>query len=247
MCTSVPETDYPFDDDEMMGPGPVKPIDAGPYGGYGGYQDYNPPQQHDLHHINAVRPMPEAVLRARGADTMSITSKRTTILDELTPDGSSDTTSTGYTPAMRSPSRASSFVNANRSSTKTDDANRVSVRSGSSSNRGRGPGDAFGPESSFGVSKGFCKGAQKFMSDGPGGAIKKVGGRTQNEGPMSTKQDYNPDLLFSQMYSTQVGYQDEMAQCSHCEFKEIYSQLLQDMKQDRMYHSCTCFVETQTN
>lgn len=238
VCTSVPETDYP-NADEYESPGVVKTIDAIAYNPY----EYGQEPPAAVHSSNGYhKPRPEVVLRARD-DAVRIngnSGKRATIIDEIPTDGSSDTTSTGYPTAVNSAntrSRTGSVAtntHTHRSGSKPEDgANRTSVRSGSSSNHSRGSGTAFGPESSFGVLKGFCRGAQKFIADGPGGAVKKVGGRTQNEGPTMNKQDYAPDLLFSQMYSQQVGYQDEMAQCSHCEFKEIYSQLLQDMKQDR--------------
>lgn len=241
VCTSVPETDYP-NADEYESPGVVKTIDAIAYNPYEYGQEL--PVVHSNNNSHHNKPMPEAVLRAR-EDAVRIngnSGKRATIIDEIPTDASSDTTSTGYPTAVNSVntrSRTGSVAtntHTHRSGSKPEDgANRTSVRSGSSSNHSRGSGTAFGPESSFGVFKGFCRGAQKFIADGPGGAVKKVGGRTQNEGPTMNKQDYAPDLLFSQMYSQQVGYQDEMAQCSHCEFKEIYSQLLQDMKQDRTY------------
>jgi hypothetical protein len=239
VCTSVPETDYPGAD-EYESPGVVKTIDAIAYNPYEYGQE--PPAVHNSSHH---KPRPEVVLRAREDATRinGSSGKRATIIDEIPTDGSSDTTSTGYPTAVNSVntrSRTGSVATntlTHRSGSKPEDggASRTSVRSGSSSNHSRGSGTAFGPESSFAVFKGFCRGAQKFIADGPGGAVKKVGGRTQNEGPTMNKQDYAPDLLFSQMYSQQVGYQDEMAQCSHCEFKEIYSQLLQDMKQDRTY------------
>lgn len=236
VCTSVPETDSSPRDDGDMSPALAKAIDTAANGGYGGYQEYRGTHP-DHSNSNPNRPISESAATAREVTTTSNGADgRTTLNDELPTGSNSDTASTKFLLRARSHSRAgSSHANTHRSGDKTDDTSRASIRSGTSSNLRWGSGTAFGPNSSFGLLKGFCKGAQKFIADGPGGAVKKVGGRTQNEGPIN-KQDYAPDLLFSQMYSTQAGYQDEMAQCSHCEFKEIYSQLLQDMKQDRTYY-----------
>jgi hypothetical protein len=81
--------------------------------------------------------------------------------------------------------------------------------------------------------KGFCRGAQRFLSEGPGSAVKKVGGQAgaASLNASTGGKDYEPE--FHSMFSTPIGYTEPMAQCTSCEYKGNYSQLLQDMQQDR--------------
>lgn len=88
-----------------------------------------------------------------------------------------------------------------------------------------------GPGSSLSLLGGFCKGAQAFASRGPGQAIRKVGGGLDNA---SRPAEYSQEMLWGQMLSTSTeAYAEASAQCLHCEYKTPYSQLRQDMDQDR--------------
>ncbi|KAH6976301.1 hypothetical protein BKA56DRAFT_589397 [Ilyonectria sp. MPI-CAGE-AT-0026] len=89
---------------------------------------------------------------------------------------------------------------------------------------------SIGPGSSLSLLGGFCKGARAFATGGPGQAIKKVGGSGGNQG---SKQDFSQEMLFGSMLAVETTiYAEPMAQCLHCDYKTIYSQLLQDMDRD---------------
>ncbi|KAH7324390.1 hypothetical protein B0I35DRAFT_449376 [Stachybotrys elegans] len=125
-------------------------------------------------------------------------------------------------------SRVSSVRASVSSGTKTD-GGRISIKS-SAKSRPLSRGN-LGLESSYGMHKGFCRGAQRFLVEGPGSAVKKVGGGSN--GPQSLNphnREYEPE--FHSMFSTPIGHTDPMAQCFSCEYKINYSQLLQDMQQD---------------
>ena len=224
VCTSVPETDYAHEDGELS-PGLPKMIGSV----NGSFLEYERPTS-DRMNPATFRLAPTDGYRRVKNDRVS------TYVEELPADGKSETTiqvSATSTDGSRGVSRSGSISTpSNRSSSKTEDGGRASLRSAGSAKRRRGSGSSFGPDSTFGMLRGFCKGAQKFQTDGPGGAVKKVGGAAPAQGQQDSK-EYAPELLFSQMYSAQVAYTDSMAQCAHCEYKTIYSQLLSDMKQDR--------------
>jgi hypothetical protein len=91
-------------------------------------------------------------------------------------------------------------------------------------------GRAIGPDSSLGLLGGICKGARAFAAGGPGQAIKKVGG---SGGSQQKQAEFSQDMMFGSMLAVDTSnYSEAMSQCLHCEYKTIYSQLLQDMDSD---------------
>ncbi|KAI9150684.1 Cellobiose dehydrogenase [Paramyrothecium foliicola] len=133
-------------------------------------------------------------------------------------------------------SRVSSIRASSSSGSKTDNGRHSSVKS--LIRPASGSQGSLGPEASFGIHKGFCRGAQKFLTEGPGVAIKKVGGQGPSPGLGGANgKEYQPE--FHSMFSTPIGYTDPVAQCTHCEYKGVYSQLLQDMQQDPLANQQT--------
>jgi len=91
---------------------------------------------------------------------------------------------------------------------------------------------SIGQDSSLSLLGGICKGARSFAANGPGQAIKKVGGAQAAQGP--GQQDFSQEMLFGSMLAVDTtSYSEPMAQCVSCEYQTIYSQLLQDMDNDR--------------
>ncbi|KAF5596717.1 hypothetical protein FPCIR_3928 [Fusarium pseudocircinatum] len=87
-----------------------------------------------------------------------------------------------------------------------------------------------GPDSSLALLGGLCKGARAFASGGPGQAIKRVGGGSDNA---IRPREYSQDMLFGQMLDNPAETLTEpTAHCLHCEYKTPYSHLRQDMDQD---------------
>jgi hypothetical protein len=124
-------------------------------------------------------------------------------------------------------SGAPSFKAATESSSSSE-KHSASVRS---ANSAQATAFDIGPGSSLSLLGGFCKGAQAFASRGPGQAIRKVGGGLDNA---SRPADYSQEMLWGQMLATSTeAYAEASAQCIHCEYKTPYSQLRQDMDQDR--------------
>jgi hypothetical protein len=234
ICTSVPEADCLPEDGELS-PGMAKTVS----------------NSFILDYERAVPDrMVPATSRIRSSDGyrgVNGDNRASTYVEELPADGKSEATVQVSTLSLdESPAVSRSGSASNRTSIKTEDGangsgsgsggggGRLSLLSGSSfgRKRRRGSGSSFGPDSTFGIVRGFCKGATKFQNDGPGGAVKKVGGGATAPGQQGS-QDYTPELLWGQMYSAPAAYTDVMAQCAHCDYKTIYSQLLADMKQDR--------------
>lgn len=239
VCTSVPETDYTQYDGELSPsfsqnldavadssfPAYERPLPDLPNGGGGAK-----PRSDSLQHIQRER-----------VNSINGRARATSIIGDISIDERPPATPHHSTPTA--PSIDSRGISHNgstntllhQSSTKTSEAGRMSVRSSGSHKQRPGSASNFGPDSSFGQMKGFCKGAQKFVAEGPGGAIKKVGGGGTAYGAAPGGADsngYAPEMLFGQTYSSTAAFTEEMAQCAHCEYKTLYSQLSQDLKQD---------------
>lgn len=101
-------------------------------------------------------------------------------------------------------------------------------------------GNEIGSQSSINALGGFCKGARNFASAGPGRAIKRVGAMEgQGGGPGSGGQEFSQEMLFGSMLGA-TGAEtssDPTAQCQSCTYKTLYSNLRQDIEQDRKYSS----------
>ncbi|KAM0270655.1 hypothetical protein ACHAQH_009337 [Verticillium albo-atrum] len=87
-----------------------------------------------------------------------------------------------------------------------------------------------GPDSTFYERKGFCRGAKVYRDNGPGDAVKKVGGQD------APKSAYEEDILYGHMFNAPPPiFAEAKAQCMHCAYEHKYSQLLQDTDKE-----CKC-------
>lgn len=132
----------------------------------------------------------------------------------------------GSAPSIRSDGSGTSgskAVSTSSSSIRKDSTSRKSIQSL--------PTYEIGSDSSLALLGGLCKGARAFASGGPGKAIKRVGGGSDSA---TRPREYSQETLFGQMLDNPTEtFTEPTAQCLHCEYKTPYSQLRQDMDQDR--------------
>lgn len=105
---------------------------------------------------------------------------------------------------------------------------------------GRLSGNEIGSQSTINALGSFCKGARNFASAGPGRAIKRVGAMEGQGGATGPKsQEFSQEMLFGSMLGATGGEtsSDPTAQCQSCAYKTLYSNLRQDIEQDRKYTS----------